>query len=305
MTSTERQTVYEMVSEKLATAIEEGNVPWQKTWRTSAGSRRASNLISKKPYRGINILLTALAPYSSPWWLTYKQAKSIGGQVRKGEKGTMVVYWHIMKRQERGAKGQAVDVTIPLLKKYTVFNVEQCDGIPASKIPQEPIPAPASLVEANDAAEQVAAGYENGPRVVFGGDSAAYTPALDLVKMPERDTFDGTAEFYSTYFHELVHSTGHKSRINRLESTGFGTEPYAREELVAEIGACFLLAMAGLDVTYTNSAAYLKGWASKIRQDPKAIVVAAGAAQKATDWILGSGAEVVNEDDEDEAEAAA
>jgi antirestriction protein ArdC len=286
MTATERKTVYEIVSEKLAQELENGNVPWQRGWRTQHGGRRPSNLISKQPYRGINVLLTGLAPYASPWWVTYKQAQSLGGSVRKGEKGTMVIYYQMLKRNERDAAGTKVEKMIPLLRSYYVFNVEQCDGIPAARIPQEPIPGPVDAVEADDAADAIIAGYVDGPRVQFGGDAACYVPSTDAVRMPERDSFSGTPEFYGTFFHELVHSTGHKSRLDRLETTGYGSEPYAREELVAEIGACFLAELAGVQVTYTNSAAYLRGWASKLRTDPKAIVTAASLAQKAVERIV-------------------
>jgi antirestriction protein ArdC len=302
VTATERKTVYEIVSEKLAVELENGNVPWQRGWRTQHGGRRPSNLISKQPYRGINVLLTGLAPYASPWWVTFKQAQSLGGSVRKGEKGTMVVYYQMLKRNERDASGTKVEKTIPLLRTYFVFNVEQCDGIPATRIPQEPIPGPVDAVEADDAADAIVAGYTDGPTVHFGGEVASYNAVTDGVRMPARDSFAGTPEFYGTFFHELVHSTGHKSRLDRLEATGFGTEPYAREELVAEIGACFLAELAGLEVTYTNSAAYLRGWASKLRKDPKAIVNAASLAQKAVERIVP--VQVVEETEEGEVVAA-
>jgi antirestriction protein ArdC len=287
VTAAERKTTYELVTERVATAMENGTVPWRQPW---AGGRRASNLVSKAPYRGINQWLTALSGFSSPWWVTYKQAQALGGNVRKGEKGTLVVYFKILtKAKGKDAAGKTIEDRFPLIRHYWVFNVAQTEGLEA-KIPAE------STVEGASPyipAEDIWAGWTQAPVVHYGGTRAAYSPQLDSIAMPPRETFKGTAEFYGTLFHEGVHATGAKARLNRpgiAQFDRFGSEQYAKEELIAEIGANYLVTLAGLEPATENSAAYLRHWAKQLRQDPKLIVSAASAAQKATEHILGTGA---------------
>lgn len=277
--------VYEIVTDRILSALEKGTVPWEKPWNAESG--QPVNLKSKKAYRGINIWLLSLsamsAGYSSPYWLSFKQAKDLGGSVRKGEKGTVVVFWKPVKQEDsRDGKPYVI------LRYYRVWNVEQCEGI-ESKIPA-PIERPDFDPIAE--AESILQGYRNAPAVKFGGDRAFYSPSADFVGMPEKETFVNPSAYYSTHFHEFVHSTGHSSRLNRKgitdPSATFGNAVYSEEELVAEMGAAFLCGMAGiLDYTVDRSAAYLDHWKSKISSDPKLVVKAAAAAQKASDHILG------------------
>lgn len=298
MTTTERKSTYELVTERLAAAIEAGNVPWHKPWRTLGAP---SNLVSRKAYRGINVWLTLCSSFASPWWVTFKQAQSLGGQVRKGEKGTMVVYWSILRKSERHPDtGEKVERRIPLLKHYWVFNVEQCDGLDA-KIPAV-APAPVAATDVHAAADAVLAAWTDKPTFERdGGDRAFYVPALDIIRVPAREQFESLDAYYQTLFHECVHATGHKSRLGRpgiVNPTGFGSEPYAEEELVAEIGACYLAELTGIDPAIENSASYLRGWASKLRSDNRLIFRAASAAQKAADHVLGIVPEVVKDETE-------
>jgi len=287
MTAADRKSTYELVTERVATAMEQGTAPWRKPW---AGGRLPSNLVSKKPYRGINAWLTRMSPYASPWWVTFNQAKALGGTVKKGEKGTLVIYFKVLTKDKTNAAGETVEDRFPLIRHYFVFNVEQTEGL------DDKVPA-TSTADAPPftAAEDIWSGWTQAPPVHFGGTRAAYSPQLDSIAMPPRETFASTAEFYQTLFHEGVHATGAKSRLNRpgvAEFDRFGSEQYAKEELIAEIGGSYLTTLAGLEPPVANSGAYLRHWAAQLRQDPKLIVSAASAAQKATEHILNIAATV-------------
>jgi antirestriction protein ArdC len=228
--------VYELVTARIIAQLEAGTVPWRCSWQLAA------NLISRKPYRGINrLLLGSCDAYSSPFWLTFKQALDLGGNVRKGEHGSIVVFWKVDAKAVNSAEGDGGDdgdgdqEQTPcarrryLLRYYYVFNIEQCDNIPADKIPAAP-----SGADVDTAAKAIAAGYleHGGPALVFGGARACYSPMLDRVQMPAREQFTGTAEYYSVLFHEFTHSTGHTSRLNREEVNklaAFGEPEYAAE----------------------------------------------------------------------------
>ena len=275
------QTVYEIVTDRIIAQLEKGCVPWQKPW-TSNGPR---NLVSKKAYRGVNVLLLADTSFSSPWWLTFKQAKQLGGTVRKGEKSTIVVFWKMLakkqtkEQQEKGTKAGF----IPMLRYFRVFNSEQCDGL---KIPAEDQKAVNPIQDC----ESLVSSMPYAPKIEHGGDRACYSPSPDRVKMPVRNSFNSPEGYYSTMFHELVHSTGHKSRLDRgfsADPQPFGSEDYSKEELVAEVGAAMLCGVVGIENTISNSAAYLKSWLGALRNDSKLIVCAAAKAQKAADCIRG------------------
>jgi len=275
--------VEQMVTDRILAAIDSGTLSkWNAPW-ISAG-RPDQNLISKRPYNGVNVLLTWIARvsknYTSPYWLTYKQCASLGGQVRTGEKATIIVYFKKLKVQD---KQTGDDKFIPLLRYFSVFNTDQCDGL-EDKIPADP--KVADGFDPLDSCEEIIDGWKDSAPINYGGDSAFYNIKTDEVTLPKREQFKSAEGFYSTAFHELTHKTGHESRLNREFGKQFGNDPYAKEELVAELGAAFLCAHAGIN-NEDDSAGYIKHWRDKIAADPKLILWAASKAQKATDLILG------------------
>jgi antirestriction protein ArdC len=275
---------YSQITDRVIELLERGTVPWRKPWRVQD---QPKNLISGKPYRGINTFVLAMAPYESPYFVTYKQARTLGGYVRRGEKGHPVIFFKWLERERQDQQGQQETYRFPIARIYRVFNVEQCGGL-ESKVPQ---PSPQSF-QAHREAESIAAGYENPPKVQHGGQRAFYIPSWDLVQMPTRQSFASAPAYYTTLFHELVHSTGHTSRLNRraiAESvTHFGSQEYSQEELCAEMGACFLASECGLlQAEIEQSASYINGWLGSLKRDKKLVVVAASQAEKATNRILG------------------
>ena len=271
-------TVYEIVTERILTELERGNVPWHKPWSGEQSMPR--NLTSGKLYRGCNVFLLGMQGYGSPYWLTYKQAQARGGSVRKGEKASPIVFWKWLEKKDETGKLQRV----PMLRYFSGFNVEQCDGL------EYPKPEPKPEFDPIDAAEKLAANYRAGPKLQHGGGRAYYRPSTDTVQMPERSAFANGPEYYSTLFHELGHSTGHDSRLKRKGITDpihFGSHSYSKEELVAEMTAAFLCGFSGIDQTVENSAAYLRSWIQALKGDAKLVVQAAAQAQKASDHIRG------------------
>jgi antirestriction protein ArdC len=274
--------VYEVVTSRILVELEKGDVPWRKPWRTLP----PANLISKKPYRGINVFLLALAGYGSQYWLTYRQAQALGGNVRKGEHGAKIVFWKFDKFETETADGETEERKSAFLRYYTVFNLEQTEGLKAllALPPAFPI----------ESAEEIVKGMPNPP--AFEQDAqAAYIPSRDTVTMPSRTAFESQAEFYSTLFHELTHSTGHAKRLGREgfdSPQKFGSESYSREELIAEMGSAMLCGIAGIEqATISNSAAYLQSWIKRLKADSRLVVSAASAAQKAADYIRGVSAQ--------------
>ena len=273
--------VYQIVTDRIVSLLESGTVPWRKPWAGPA--HEPKNLQSGKAYRGINVFLLSAVGFGSPYWVTFKQAKGRGGHVRKGEHGSLVVFykdWETDKRDEDGRP-----VVSPVLRYYRVWNVEQCDGLeyPAVDVPSldfHPI----------DRCERVVADMPRAPKIVQGEARAWYQPTADVVNMPQPELFRSVEEYYSTLFHELTHSTGHKSRLDRpgvAQVQPFGSAVYSREELIAECGAAFLCGHCSIETaTLDNSAAYIAGWLQKLRSDRKLVVHAASQAQRAADWIL-------------------
>jgi antirestriction protein ArdC len=289
-------------------------IPWEKPWKTPHfhGGPFPRNFRTGKPYRGVNILLLWSSPYSSPFWLTFKQALDLKGAVRKGEKGTPIVFY---KQLQNGKDGQrATDEKkerIPfVLCYYTVFNAEQCDGLTLPQIDQL---TTSTEIESDETCEAIVTGWANRPALHLTGEHEYrpyYRPSSDSVHMPARSRFVDTAHYFSTLFHELVHSTGHGSRLNRTFGAHFGDELYSKEELVAEMGAAYLCAIAGIanDQTDRNSTAYLQSWIAKLEEDNRLIVHAAANAQRAVDSIMGTTFEdeaESNEESEEEAAAGA
>ena len=280
---------YEVVTQRIIDQLETGTLPWAKPWAVG----QPANLVTRRPYRGINSLLLGTMPYGSPYWLTYRQAKELVGHVRKGEHGTPVVFWKVITITREPGDGaedaaEVQDRHIPFLRYYTVFNVEQCDGIQA---PATARPAFNPIAEA----ERIAAGMPNPPALQHGGPIACYRPSLDVVQMPTREAFDNPQAYYSTLFHELTHSSGHQKRLDRATLTDlqpFGSTNYSKEELVAELGAAFLCAQAGIEnATVNRSTFYIAGWLQALQDDRRMVITAAAQAQKAADYILGRMAE--------------
>jgi len=284
------KSVYEIVTERILEKLEEGTVPWHKPW---AGGGCPKNLVSGKAYRGVNVLLLGSQDFTSPYWVTFKQAKQLGGCVRKGEKGTPCIFWKFLNRDtEDAVTGETESLKIPLVRYYSVFNaVEQCDGISHPRLEaQAEEPTPFNPIEA---AEAIVASYPDAPSIAQDGRASAYyRPSTDSIHTPKRETFDSEAHYYATLFHEMTHSSGHEFRLGRpgvMNPTRYGSHEYSQEELVAEMGAAFLLAEAGIDSDSLtdNSAAYVASWLKALKNDPKLVVLAGAQAQKAVDHITG------------------
>ena len=291
--------IYQEVTDRVCATPSSSIAPWRKPWVGGAAGMPIS-LNTLKAYRGVNIVLLAMTQmalgYCSRYWLTYKQAKAKGGQVRAGEKGTRIVFWNFFKKDAKDENGKpefdqdgnVKQNTIPFMKWYTVFNTDQIDGLKC--VPVEQTNDEVDGAEVFAAGEAIIAGWVGKPSIGFGGTQAFYRPATDTVMVPERDTFKSTAGFYSTTFHELVHSTGHKSRLDRDGISGainFGSHDYSKEELVAELGSAFIAATAGVPMDIDNNAAYCANWLKVLQNDNKFILSAASKAQKAADMILG------------------
>jgi antirestriction protein ArdC len=277
---------YQVITDRVITLLEQGIIPWQKSWH--GGELMPRNLASGREYRGVNVFLLHAMSYASPFWLTFNQAKELGGTVRRGEKACPVVFWKWLESEEDGERKR-----VPLLRYYSVFNVCQCDGIRPDKIP--PLTVTRRQHSPITEAERIVAAMPKCPEIRSGLDRAFYSPAGDFVGMPAPGQFQSGEDFYSVLFHELTHSTGHESRLNRKgvcgtegEWSAFGSTPYAKEELVAEMGAAFLCGQAGIvERTLENSAAYVGSWLQRLKEDRRLVVHAAAQAQKAADYILG------------------
>ena len=270
---------YERITERIVSLLEQGTVPWNKPWKVNTGLPR--NLISKKPYRGINVFLLMAMSYESPNWLTFRQAIQLGGNVKKGEKSCPVVFWKRMKNEDTESDEPK---KAPLLRLYHVFNVAQCEGLKETSAVEN-----GSFASTKPA--EIVAKMPQPPVVKHGMAQAFYSPTDDCVGMPERERFDGETSYFATLFHELIHATGHEKRLKRAsiaERNGFGSDPYCKEELIAELGSAFLCGYAGIVArTIDNSAAYVEGWLKQFQKDRTLIVYAAAQAQKAADFILG------------------
>jgi antirestriction protein ArdC len=275
----------ERVTQRIIDQLESGVVPWQKPW-TVDGLLPTSGA-SKKTYRGINTLILSTVQfaegYKSPYWLTYKQAEKEGAHVRKGEKATPIVFWKVIDKPEAKEDESSKYV---VSRSYNVFNLDQIEGLE--------IETPEFVIEPPDQIQRrVLSGYEKAPQVIYAAQGrASYSPALDRVTLPPYSAFNSNTGHLATLFHELVHSTGHESRLNRFAKTGLPNEEYAEEELVAEIGAAILNGYFGLDVQHEQSASYIASWLSVLKNDRNLLVNAAQKAQKAVDLLNVDGLQV-------------
>ena len=273
--------VYERITNAVIEKMEQGTVPWRRPWSgTAAKLGEHKNALTGKRYRGVNALLTHLSGFDSPKWLTYKQAKEKGGTVKKGEKGTPIVFWHWVEKEKDGKIEK-----IPFVRYYTVFNGRQIEGIEdEAEVPQEEI-------EFNpiEKAERLFKSFGDAPPVAHKVQKACYNKARDEINLPRKETFQSVEEYYSTLFHELTHSSGHENRLNRkslIEIKTFGDHAHSKEELVAEMGSAFLCSMAGIEQkVLDNQAAYIDGWLTKLKKDEKLFISSAQAAQKAVDYM--------------------
>ena len=292
MQTDEKHDVYEIVTNRIIELLEAGTVPWHQPW-SDAGEPQ--NVITKIPYRGFNLLLLASLGYSRNLFLTYRQAKEMGAMIRKGEKPFPIVFWKWpeAKPDENGKK--PVEKVRPILRYYQVWNIEQCEDIPEHLLP--PPEMPNNPIEV---CENIVLMMPKCPPITHVGKKAYYKPEEDVINIPKIKAFDSSEDYYATLFHELVHSTGHVSRLNRKDSMKtVDIEAYSMEELVAEIGACFLASVAGLPEDAINQgAAYIDGWLDVLRDDKRFIVFASTQAQKAVDFIMSrkTHAETVSEE---------
>ncbi|MCX6639687.1 MAG: zincin-like metallopeptidase domain-containing protein [bacterium] len=276
--------VYEIVTARILNELEKGEIPWRRPWNTDG---IAKNLISRREYRGVNIWLLPSEKYSSCYWLTFNQCSALGGNIRRGEKGSMIVFYKDLEIEEE-KDGATVEKTIPLLRYSYVFNLEQCENLPEKHLPKSEEKSEINPIEQ---AEKIIAEMQQRPEMTFGGNRAYYSPSRDLVNLPPKNSFKSAEGFYSVAFHELTHSTGHQSRLDRpevMEIHNFGDEVYSREELTAELGAAFLCGITGIaQETLENSAAYIGSWLKVLSNDSKFVISASSKAQKAADFILG------------------
>jgi len=288
--------VYQIITDQILKLLEQGTVPWCRPWSQVSGDGPMN--VRGTPYRGANYFLLTSLGYERPIYLTFKQALELGGNVRRGEKGWPVVYWKMLKAKNPDADQPAEDThspddkpkMIPFLRYFTVFNIAQCEGLKLpDRFSEKPEPPP--CFDPIEAADKIWMGYQNPPSLRFSGNMAGYSSSRDQITMPPKSAFDGGEEYYSTLFHEMGHSTGHKNRLSRDLGYGRGHQDYAREELVAEMCSAFLCAKAGISVpVIENQAAYLDSWSQALKNDPKLFVTAAGKAQKAADHILAASA---------------
>lgn len=271
--------IYAAVTDRIIHQMERGIIPWQKPWGGMEGGAYSGS--TGKPYSLLNqILLEKPGAY-----YTFNQIHKMGGNVRKGEKSSLIVFWkQIPVKEQDSQTGEIKTSIVPMLRYYNVFHVDQCEGIASTATKQEPM-------QTSPEAENIINEYIQRSGVKFVqqvSDEAYYSPSRDRVVLPMTEQFASMAEYYSTAFHELAHSTGHQSRLNRLRATAhFGSESYSKEELVAEITAAALMQLTGLETkgTFRNTAAYIQSWLSALRNDKRLIVTATGAATKAFDYI--------------------
>ena len=287
--------IYDEVTNRIIQQLEQGIIPWHKPWKMSGLSIKgatdlrkvAFNRITKTAYSALNqMLLSRAGEYAS-----FKQWADLGGKIKKGAKAEIVVFWKWLENTTTDENGEEKLVKIPCLRYYQVFHIEDVDGVKPLTF-KEVKEANETMFAPEEEAEELIDTYSAREEIAirYGGNSAFYAPMQDYIQLPERFQFGKKAgEFYSTAFHEIVHSTGHKERLDRLKDcSGFGSESYSKEELVAEIGSAGLLNILNLETpsTFTNSVAYIQSWVKVLRNDNKMIVQASSKAEKAVRYII-------------------
>lgn len=280
--------LYESVTRQIIAALEAGTPPWVCPWQGNDADMAPANLSTRRPYRGINVLLLnlqhMLRGYGSNRWLTYQQARGLGAQVRKGETGTPIVFF---KLHELGpAAGALADPdpqrrVVPLLRTFTVFNAAQVEGLPPALV--APDTEPCAVWDAGGTAYRIL--RESGACIRHGGSRAFYAPGEDLIQLPPYTAFANATDYYATALHELTHWTGHPERCNRVLGKRHGIDAYAFEELVAEMGAAFLTSHCRLPGRLQHDS-YIASWLQALRNDKRLIFTAASQAQRAADYLL-------------------
>ncbi len=281
-----KRDLYESVSARIVAELEAGAAPWIKPWSASPGANTPCNAATNRPYSGCNVVLLWMAQtagYRKPRFLTFKQALELGGNVRKGEHGTKVYFVKQLERREQGADDTSSTRLIPMMREYTVFNVDQCENLPDRITAGKPI-----RVRNPDARDELADAFlqSAGADIREGHGEAYYVPSRDFISIPAFAGFKGADHFYNVAFHELTHWTAHKSRLDRDLKNRFGTRSYAAEELVAELGAAFLCAEFGFDGDVRN-AGYIATWIDLLKVDKRAFFTACSQASKAADYLRG------------------
>ncbi|WP_339870247.1 zincin-like metallopeptidase domain-containing protein [uncultured Algoriphagus sp.] len=286
--------IYRKFTDLIIEKLEEGVIPWKQPWHEMG---MPSNYLTKKPYRGINLWLLLSCGHQYPYYLTFKQANSLGGKIQKGAKAIPICYWNFAFRDKKTGKvipeDRIGEYDLKLvsksgfLKEYKVFPIEQIEGI-AWEFPEvskeEPLPD-------NEQCRKIYEEMLRAPELVHSGSSAYYRTDLDQITMPERKLFASAEQYFSVLYHEICHATGHPSRLNRVgisEPQQFASEFYSREELIAEMGAGYLNNLTGIldQSLLENSAAYIQNWLNELRNDKHLLIEAASKAQKAVEYIL-------------------
>ena len=272
--------VYNYVTDRIVAELEKGNIPWKKNWK----GQQAINYLTRKPYHGINTLLLPLPGE----YLTFKQCSDLKGTVKKGEKSSMIVFY---KWYEKENKDTGKMESYPVLNYYNVFHLSQTEGIDSKLEPFTIENNHNTITEAEQIISEYVTREQINYNIIIGSDRAYFQPLTDMVVMPDIKQFDCAENYYSTAFHELTHSTGTHNRLKRhdsMKSHKFGSKDYSREELVAEIGSCYLNNNVGIDNSsvFQNNVAYIQNWSKAIKDDPRMITIAAGQAQKAVNYIL-------------------
>jgi antirestriction protein ArdC len=281
-----KRDLYAEVSARIIAELERGAAPWVKPWSATPGQNVPQNAVTNRPYSGCNVILLWLARnrgWASPRFLTFKQAMEAGGNVRKGEHGTKVYFVKQLQIKDGDSSEKAEPRLIPMMREYTVFNVDQCENLPDSVRTGKPM-----RVRNPDTRDVLADEFlrATGADIREGHGEAYFAPSHDFISMPAFEAFKGADHFYNVAFHELTHWTGHKARLDRDLKTRFGARNYAAEELVAELGAAFLSAEFGFDGDVRN-AGYIAPWIDLLNTDKRAFFTACSKASKAADYLRG------------------
>lgn len=275
--------VYQMVTDRIIAELEKGQIPWKKPW--NGVNTGAYNRISRKPYSLLNQMILG----KPGEWATFKQWSQLGGTIRKGEKSSIVVFWKVLETEEKNKDGETVKKTIPMLKYINVFHISQVDGVEPLKT------AVLTELEPIEAAEKLKEAYQTRENIEIRekvGNDAYYSPVMDYIQVPCKGQYTDISEYYSTLFHEMTHSTGHRTRLDRFGTSAgiaaFGSENYSKEELVAEIGSACILNTLGIETaeSFRNSTAYIQNWLRVLKDDVRFIVSASSKAEKAVQYIM-------------------